>query len=418
MAIIDVVKWDGQAGHAGGASDDRLLAWKFPSQELSTWTQLIVNESQEAVLFRSGSLDGPFGPGRHVLKTENLPVIGALLKLPFGRSPFTAEVWFVNKAIPLDVLWGTPEPIRLQDPVYNILIPVVAHGQYGVQIEHSRKFLVKLVGTMQEFDREKLRAYFRGLILTVAKSIIAREIVKKKVSILEISAQLTDLSQAMEVELAEKLAEFGLKLINFFVSAIDVKEDDKSIETLRSALAKRAEMSIVGYTYQQERSLNALEGASGFTAADHGLESGGNGMAAAMVGLGVGMGAGVPLGASMGQQFAANVAPNLQGGAVTPPAIHTPDARQQYAEACTKCSTPRPNAAAKFCPGCGTSFGAPQANACSECGGAMQPGAKFCTSCGKPASLKCTECGTALSGDAKFCPNCGTSAASTAAARK
>lgn len=405
MAIIDVVKWDGQG--YGAQADDKLLAWKFPSTELSTWTQLIVNESQEAVLFRGGALDGPFGPGRHVLKTDNLPVIGALLKLPFGRSPFTAEVWYVNRAIPLDIHWGTSEPIRLQDPLYNILIPVVAHGQYGIQIEHSRKFLIKLVGTMKEFDRDKLRAYFRGMILTIAKTIIAREIVRKKISILEISAELGELSAAIEAELGERLADYGLRLVNFFVSAIDVKEDDKSIETLRAALAKRAEMSIVGYTYQQERSLNALEGAAGFTAADNGLQASGNGIAAAMVGLGVGLGAGAPLGAAVGQQFAAAVTPQLQAG---PAGAGSP-------QACAKCATPRADPGAKFCACCGQPFPVLQVRACAGCSTALAPDAKFCSSCGLASASNCRGCGVLLSGNPKFCPSCGAQCALPALAQ-
>ncbi|MFW8566836.1 hypothetical protein [Orrella sp. 11846] len=37
MAVIDLVKWDG---------NPFILAWHFPSDQLSTWTQLIVNETQ------------------------------------------------------------------------------------------------------------------------------------------------------------------------------------------------------------------------------------------------------------------------------------------------------------------------------------------------------------------------------------
>ena len=275
MGIIDVVAWSAPEYH------DQIYAWKFPENELSTWTQLLVGESQEAVLYRSGAVDGPFGPGRHVLKTENIPILSKLMNLPFGRSPFTAEVWFVNKAIPLDVKWGTREPILVKDPEHQIVIPVVARGQYGVQIEDSRKFLIKLVGAMPDFSREKLRDYFRGVIITVAKTAIAKEIVKKKVSILEIAAELTALSTAVEAALQDTLEDFGLKLVNFYVSAIDVQEGDKSIETLRAALAKRAEMGIMGYTYQQERSFNAMEGAAGFTAAENGLQSAGGGLASA-----------------------------------------------------------------------------------------------------------------------------------------
>src|ERR1700676_3160425 len=99
MAKLDLVKWDAQS--------DASVVWKCPSQELSTWTQLIVNESQEAFLVRGGVYEGPFGAGRHTLSTENVPVIRSLFGLPFGgRSPFTAEVWYVNKATNLNVKWG------------------------------------------------------------------------------------------------------------------------------------------------------------------------------------------------------------------------------------------------------------------------------------------------------------------------
>jgi membrane protease subunit (stomatin/prohibitin family) len=319
MAIIDVVKWDEET-HRDQALNkaqgkpilpmDQVYAWKFNSTELSTWTQLIIHESQEAVVFRGGAMDGPFGPGRHVLKTENLPVIGKLLNLPFGRSPFTAEVWYTNRAIPLDVQWGTREPIRIQDSKYGIVIPVSAHGQYAVQIENSRKFLVKLVGTMSEFNKEKLKEYFRGLILTIAKTTIAKKMGGNTgLSVLEIATQLTDISDAIKAELNDQLDEFGLKLVNFFVSHIDVNEDDPSIKKLREALAKKAEMDIVGFNYQQERSFNAMEGAAGYTGAQGNTinqfqnKPADGGVAGSMIGLGVGMGVGVPIGQTMGQQF-------------------------------------------------------------------------------------------------------------------
>jgi membrane protease subunit (stomatin/prohibitin family) len=418
LAIIDVVKWDGQGVLA---QDDELLAWKFPSSELSTWTQLIVNESQEALLFRGGSMDGPFGPGRHVLKTENLPVLGALLKLPFGRSPFTAEVWYTNRVIPLNVKWGTPDPIRLQDPVYNIIIPVVARGQYAVQIEHSRKFIVKLVGTMREFDRDKLRDYLRGMILTTSKTIIAKEIVKNKTSLLEIAAHLTDLSAAIQAALTDQLAEFGLNLVNFLVDHIDVVEDDRSVEQLRESLAKRADMNIRGYNYQQERSLNAIEGAAGYTlghaeqsAVDWNgannyqndrLPSGGGG-AGGIVGLGVGLGVGVPMGAMMGQAFSNAITPNLQAASLPVPPVVSPPG--SGGSPCTRCNSPRMSPTAKFCPGCGTPYPAVTNLACGNCKATLAPQAKFCPECGIPTICVCTGCGASIGPGIKFCSECGT----------
>ncbi len=93
MALIDVVKWD---------EPGDLLVWKFPNSELSTMTQLIVNASQDAILFKDGTPLDTFGAGRHTLSTNNIPILNKLVNLPFGgKSPFAAEVWFVNKAIPM-----------------------------------------------------------------------------------------------------------------------------------------------------------------------------------------------------------------------------------------------------------------------------------------------------------------------------
>jgi len=81
MAVIDVVKWN--------ATED-IYAWKFPSEELSTWTQMIVSETQEAVFLSEGRMLGPFKAGRHTLDTKNFPVISKFFKIPMGgKSPFT-----------------------------------------------------------------------------------------------------------------------------------------------------------------------------------------------------------------------------------------------------------------------------------------------------------------------------------------
>lgn len=99
MAIVSVVKYDGNPD---------VFAWKYPDSELGTWTQLIVNESQQAILFKGGQALDVFEAGRHTLSTNNIPFLETIINLPFGgQSPFSAEVWFVSKQFNLDVKWGT-----------------------------------------------------------------------------------------------------------------------------------------------------------------------------------------------------------------------------------------------------------------------------------------------------------------------
>jgi membrane protease subunit (stomatin/prohibitin family) len=296
VAIIDRVKWDGSAD---------VLAWKYPSEELSTWTQLIVNESQEAFLVRGGVYEGPFGAGRHTLSTENIPLLRELMGLPFGgASPFSAEVWFVDKLTRLDIRWGTPDPIQLQDPKFGIMVPVRAFGQYGIRIDDAKRFLLKLVGTLPGFDTDTLSDYLRGLLTTRIKTDIANAILGSGLSVLEIAPRLDDLSNTLEASLAAEIAEYGITLTQFNIHSINMPEDDPAVQTLKSALARRAEMGIVGFDYQQQRRFDVLE-----TAAAN------EGSAGTLMGAGVGLG----LAPALGQAFA-QAAQQVQAAPATSPA--------------------------------------------------------------------------------------------------
>ncbi len=374
MAIIDVIKWN-------GAPD--VLAWKYPSEELGTWTQMIVSESQEAFLFKGGQPVGPFLAGRHTLDTANYPILSEVLKIATGRSPFTAEVWYINKVISLDIKWGTPTAIQALDPQYRIMLPVRAYGQLGLQVVDSGKFLVKLVGTMGSFDRERFNNYFRGVIVTRAKDAVANLLGAKKISILEISAHLNEISEELKNQLAPELEEFGLGLTKFFVNSIDTPEDDPAVARLKSALARKAEMDIVGYNYQQERTFDTLQEAAGNTG------SPGTVMGAGL-GLGMGLGAGPAFGgamASMGSQLQ----PQNQGAP------------------CPKCQASNP-AGAKFCVSCGHGLQvvAIAGVACPSCKVSSPASAAFCVSCGTALKAKCSKCSAQLPAGAKFCLDCGT----------
>jgi membrane protease subunit (stomatin/prohibitin family) len=125
MAMIQVVSFD------SGLDPHEVLAWRYrdpenpgKGDELGTWTQLVVDESQEAILYRNGQALDLFGPGRYTLSTANMPLLSKVVNLPFGgESPFKAWVWFVNRVHSLDVKWGTVSPIQLQDPKYGSCCP-------------------------------------------------------------------------------------------------------------------------------------------------------------------------------------------------------------------------------------------------------------------------------------------------------
>lgn len=410
MAVIDLVKWNGNPS---------ILAWKFPSEELSTWTQLIVNETQEAYLVKEGIYQGPFGAGRHTLSTENIPLLRRLIGIPFGgKSPFTAEVWYINRATNLDIRWGTPDPIQLQDPKYQIMIPVRAFGQYGVRIVDAKKFLLKLVGTLPGFDVNTLSEYFKGVFTTKIKTGIATAIIKNGQSVLEISTQLEILSDMLKASLAPEMEDYGVGLAQFNIHSINVPEDDSAVITLKAALARRTEMGLLGTNYQQQRSFDVLETAAG-----------NEGTAGGVMGAGMGMGMGMAMGGPMGGAFA-QLTPQIQAGMAQPAGgqpqaacpkcnaanapgtrfcgscggalAGTPNEVKQPIVTCDKCNTIIPKGS-RFCPNC-----ADPVNACPACGEDNPTEAKQCRRCGKSMPVDCGNCKSAIPEGVKFCPECGT----------
>lgn len=397
MAIVEVLKYNGKSN---------VFAWKYPNEELGTWTQLIVNESQEAVFVKEGKILDILGAGRHTLSTENIPLLSKLINLPFGgKSPFTAEVWYINKAYSLDVKWGTATPIQLQDPKYQVFIPVRAFGQFGIRISDSTKFLKNLVGVLKIFESDDIIEYFRGLFMTKVKDVVSNYLIRKKISILEINAYLDEISQCLKESILEEMNKYGIDLVNFYVISIDTPEDDDAVIRLKEALAKKAEMNIVGYDYRQERSFDTLDGVT------QNSDSTTNNLMGAGIGLAMGMG----LGGNIGNQFG-NMASNI-------------NVQEKNGEKKVKCSNCNYEYSkdVKFCPNCGNIYNAcPSCGAdiedgetiCKECGNRLPircpkcnartlPNQKFCTSCGASLIKRCTECQEEISENSKFCPSCG-----------
>ena len=419
MAIVDVLKFN---------SDASIFAWKYPNTELATWTQLIVNEAQEAVLVKNGQIADVFGPGHYTLSTDNIPILQGLINIPFGKkSPFSAEVWFINRSFALDIKWGTTTPIQVQDPKYGVFVPLRAFGQFGLQIEDSRKFLVKLVGTMPFFNSQTMTDYFKGLYITRVKDRLSSCLVSSKISILEINSHLDEISGALCEQLQKEFAEFGIKVHSFFVNDINVPENDPAVKQLKSALAKRAEMDILGYNYQQERTFDTLNTAAG-----------NQGTAGAVMGAGMGLGMGFGIGGAVG-----NAAAGMDHVMSTKEAEkECPSCHAMIGENlkfCPKCGADTTKAkdelkcsgcgaafvkGTKFCAGCGKKInpckncgsdipeGASKCPSCGQticpdCGSSVAQGAKFCPECGRTMVKKCAGCGAELADGTKFCSNCG-----------
>lgn len=404
--IIDVVEWHPQGKEV-------VYAYHHPERNLSTATQLVVHESQVALLFSKGQLIGKFGPGKKTLTTENLPILRSLYGFPFGgTNPFFAEVWFVNNVQTFAIDWKIGK-LPIFDVDYQTQVPLVATGQYGLKVVDPEKFVIKFVGTRDIFTQADMTTQSMGEICSKAKSMILQYMLTNKIGFMQISAYLDILGTNLRDQMASFWSEVGLELTKFYVNSIEVDKTTPEGARIADAISQQATQKITGRTWQQEQMFDTANNAiDGFTGMAGQGGTGGllgglmavqmmSGMSNGMGGLGAGMMQPAYNQPAMGGAGNANAAQAVGGNAGAGPAA----VRTVYCAACSK----KYMSNQAFCPHCGHKY-----NPCPKCGTDNNEQAKRCVSCGAPltggagAPSKCPNCGTPLAPGAQFCGNCGT----------
>jgi len=173
------------------------IVWRYPesgSGEIKFGAQLVVRESQAAVFFRDGHALDTFGPGRHTLSTLNVPLVTKLLSLPTGfKSPFRAEVMFVNLKTFTNQKWGTSEPILFRDCELQ-MVRLRAFGMYSFRVANPQVFVNMLVGTLGSFSTGETADFFRNMIVTDVADFLGEAV---EDAVITVPAMAGLLSQAM-----------------------------------------------------------------------------------------------------------------------------------------------------------------------------------------------------------------------------
>lgn len=280
MNIVDIIKWESNAQE---------VVHKFESDSLRFGSQLVVYPGQTAFFVKGGKVCDEFISGTYTIKSENVPLLEKLIGIPFkNETPFKADVWFVNQVEFLDCKWGTHSPLQVEDPKYEVIVPIRAFGQYGFKIAKPRVFLERLVGNMSSFTTRKVEDFFRGVILSKLTSIIYNKMKHDNLSVLNINTSVEELAEYSKIGIVEVFRRYGLELPLFNIISISINESDPSFIRLKESKDAAAEIKIIGReNYQMSRSFDILEKAA----------VNDNGIAGAAVGIGAGVSIGGVVGA-------------------------------------------------------------------------------------------------------------------------
>jgi len=406
MAISQVITFQG--------SPDQLV-WKYPDENVTTTSQLIVDETHEALMVVNGTAADLFGPGTRTLSLPNIPIANKITSIPTGGvNPFPCKIFYVNKVHHLDLMWGTQGPIAVEDPDYQIFLHVMLHGTVAISVGDTRKFLLKLVGFRKEFQPEDIVTNFRGLISSHVKDCISKIMINGKIGYFQMNANLMEVSGVVQERLTQIFDEYGIVIQYFNIESIEVPEKD--YDMVKEAKERRAGRIIEGYSWQEEQQMDIAR-----------TFAGNEGSMGAMGGMMGGMMGGAMMGGTiselartaMSADRIPNQAPPHDVRSASPmDAINGQNVRQMMSQGAMAAPAQPQKTAFPDMGGfdVDSDFNAPANNPqpvaggtfCPNCGRPTTPDQKFCPGCGNALAKTCPGCGSPVESDARFCSRCGT----------
>ena len=229
--LIDIIEW---------TDDSRdTISYRFPDNdaEIKNGAQLIVRESQVAQFVYLGEFGDTFGPGKHSLTTDNIPILTNLKSWKYGfESPFKADVYFVTTRLFTGNKWGTSNPIMLRDQDFGI-VRVRAFGTYDFRVSDPKLMLKEVAGSDHNFRLDEFTETMRSRIVSIFSDALATA----KVPVLDVASRYQEVGEAL-LPLINPIiqAKYGIELASFVLENVSVPPE------VEQAIDKRSSMAAVG----------------------------------------------------------------------------------------------------------------------------------------------------------------------------
>jgi excisionase family DNA binding protein len=231
MIFIEIIEW---------TDDSRdTLSYRFPDddKEIKRGAQLIVRESQMAQFVYLGQFGDVFGPGKHRLVTDNIPILTRLKGWKYGfESPFKADIYYVTTRLFTGNKWGTSNPVMVRDQDFGV-VRLRAFGTYDFRIVDVPVFLKEVAGTDDHFRLDEFEGVMRSRIVSVFSEALA----SSKVPALDIATRYKELGEALLPLINPALRQkYGIEMPTFVVENVSVPQE------VEQAIDKRSSISAVG----------------------------------------------------------------------------------------------------------------------------------------------------------------------------
>ena len=226
-----------------------------------------------------GQFGDCFGPGKHTLTTDNIPVLNKLKGWKYGfQSPFKADVYYVTTRLFTGNKWGTANPVMMRDADFGV-VRLRAFGSFDFKIVDAPVFLKEVAGTDQHFRLDEFADTMRSRIVSVFSEALA----SCGVPALDVASRYSELGEALLPLINPQVtAKYGIEITSFIVENVSVPPE------VEAAIDKRSSMGAIGnlndyVKFQMAESMTQGGDGGGSPAAAAGQMAMGFGMAQEMM---------------------------------------------------------------------------------------------------------------------------------------
>lgn len=321
---------------SAGADD---IVWRYPIEDITWGSQLVVHEYEAAVFFRDGKAYDTFGPGRHTITTLNLPRITTVISriAGFDKTPFKANVIFISTKQFNGKFGNRAQTIELA--------PLLTFGSFWFKVGDTTLFVNEVVGGQNAYSTADVNNFLRGFINEKMIDVLS------KYDLQTVFTKLDDTSNEVKASLIDYFKRIGVQMVDLKFEGIDTTPEFRDrLFWLKSGRVSGDEV-IRMETVRQ-----------------------------AATELGKSQGGGAAFGAGM---------------VMIPPLFQTTPTGAGMSVAliiCPSCQAHIPSTS-KFCPNCGQTIGGGETQPsnvpvrkCTKCNAVVPTNASFCQSCGTKLS--------------------------------
>ena len=229
--LIEIIEW------TDDSRDTLSYRWPDDDKNIKNGAQLIVRESQQVQFVATGQYADLFGPGKHTLSTQNIPVLSRIYGWKHGfESPFKCDVYFLNTRLFTGNKWGTSNPVMMRDADFGV-VRLRAFGTYDFRIVDPPRFLKEVAGTDQNFRLDEFADTMRSRIVSVFTEALA----KANVPALDVAQRYSELGDALLPIINPAMVDkYGIEITSFILENVSVPPE------VEKAIDARSSMGAIG----------------------------------------------------------------------------------------------------------------------------------------------------------------------------